>query len=177
MGRISPTNPWGEGFVLREKFSVNSTLTVEVVIRTENEPEPRGISERHDVQRRVLEKMGWTWEDYIQLVRLLIRRKEIDVEDLSPAERLEYFEIYDGLAESFKRMIPPSQFGFLGGRPNKILPEKHEDVRRDVNQLLQSGIPKTEAYAHVARNYNRSSPATIKRICEDRRSLRIGSTT
>jgi hypothetical protein len=130
--------------------------------------EPQEFTAYRDTQGRVLEKMGWTKENYFEIVRLLIVRKDIRVEDLNPAERQVYFEIYDGLAAAFKRMIPPSQFGFLGGK-RKIPAEKHGQVREEVAELLRAKISASQAYAIVGKNWNQASPATIKRICEDRR--------
>lgn len=162
--------------MLRAKWKVNSSLTVEVQAMTDQEPEPHELRERCEAQRRVLEKIGWTWEGYVELTRLLIRRKDINVEELSPAERREWFDIQYGLAASFKGMIPPSQFGFLGGRPTKIPPESHAKVREEFAELVKQHIPKSEAYAIVARNWNGASPATIKRICEDRNPLTAANT-
>ena len=167
MGHIFPTNPPGEGFVQVRRVVRNSYLAAEFVLSTADD-EPPEIQERCAVQQRVLEKMGWTGEEYFEIVRLLINRKDVDVEILDPAEREAYFEIYYGLATAFKRAVPPAQFGFLGGRTRKIPPEKHSQVREEVEQLLSKKIPKSEAYAIVGRHWNNASAATVKRICEDR---------
>jgi len=164
---LFPTNPPGEGFVPKIKFSRNASIVAEFVVGPDKEPPE--FTAYCDAQGRVLEKMGWTKENYFEIVRLLIVRKDIRVEDLDPAEKRVYFEIYDGLSAAFKRMIPPSEFGFLGGRARKIPPEKHEQVRNEVRELLSAKLSASQAYAIVGKNWNQASPATIKRICQDRR--------
>jgi hypothetical protein len=151
-----------------QKFKVqfNSSVVSEFVF-THEEEETAEMIEAGEVLERVLKKMGWSKEDYFNIARLLLIRKDVDLEDFTDAERECFFNIYEGLAEAFKRITPPSQFGFLGGRPHKIPLDKHDQVGDEVRQLTEARIPKPEAYALVARNY-KASPATIKRICEDR---------
>src|SRR5438105_13764294 len=97
MGRILPTKPLGEGFVQAKKIvSMNSSLVAEIVIS--NDEESPDFCGRCAAQERVLRQMGWTKENYFEIVRLLIIRRDVDVEGLSISERAAYFEIYDGLA-------------------------------------------------------------------------------
>jgi len=112
--------------------------------------------------------MNWTLDDYFEIVRLLTIRRDISMEELSPTERAAYVEICTMLAQACKTMIPSAQFGFLGGRPHKIPTEKHSEVRKEVKELTDAGIPKSEAYERVALNFKKASPKTIERICQDR---------
>ena len=158
---------------MQVRISLNESLTAEFVVLTEEIPQR--AMEAFEAQRSVLKRMNWTTEDYWEIVRLLIIRKDISVEDLTHEERTAYFEIQAGLAAAIKRMISPSQFGYLGGRRSKVPPSHHEKVREEVRDLLKQGIGRAEAYKIVGGNWNHASAATIKRICQDGPSCRVGA--
>lgn len=156
------------------KVHFNSSVVSEFVF-THEEEETAEMIEAGEVQERVLNKMGWTKEDYSKICILLLIRRDVELEDLTETEREVFFNIYLGLAEAFKKIMSPSQCGFLGGRPHKIPLDKRDQVRNDVRELTDTKIPKPEAYALVASNH-KASPATVKRICEDRDSQQVRRT-
>jgi hypothetical protein len=150
--------------------SRHKSMTIDYV--GPDEQVPRDIKKGFEVQEAVLRKMGWTMKEFISLILMLMKRKEVNVEDLSPAEKQAYFQNYEQLVLNFTAIIPPGQFGFLGGRTRKVQPKDHEKVRQEVRQLIESGISPSRAYTLVGNNWNRARPSTIKRICQDR-SARI----
>jgi hypothetical protein len=133
---------------------------------------------------RTYERLNLTMDESVELWKMLSKIRwgftRDDLEDMLPKDRKCLFAFRKIIVGHANRILAgrstgkmpapdPIAAGYMGGRPNKISPQDHAVIRKEVARLIQAGMPKRKAIAQVCRERGlTASTKTLERICQDR---------